>query len=163
MAMLRNGKWAAVTGESSGAAFVRVLRAATIAAVLSSCAAMQGQSDPDAGDAAISPGSGKDYPPPEVKLLTGVERANFQEFLSKEGYQDVQFVTLIYTDPEQGEKLVALKLQGSEVRPPEEFPRGSFRIPGLDSSNFRAIVLFIASPGDGQSCNVSGGTPYCNF
>jgi hypothetical protein len=165
MNMFRNGRWAAVKGESGGAAFVHLLRAATIAAVASSCAAMQDQSDPDAGDAAMSPGSGEDYPPPppEVKLLAEVDRGRFQEFLSKEGYEDVQFLTLVYTDPEEGEKLTSLKLQGSEVSQPEEYPPDSFRIPGVDSPDFKAIVLYIASPGDGKSCSVSGGSPYCNF
>jgi hypothetical protein len=165
MTMLWNRRWSAVAGERAGAALGHVLRAATIAAIASSCSTMQAQSESDVAHAAISPASGEEYPPPpEIRSLTEDERSRFGDFLSKEGFPDIQFLTIAYTDPENGEdKLVALKFHESkEADPPVD--EQAFLIPPVDKEFDDAIVVYTGSPARITSCGRrSGGTRYCNF
>jgi hypothetical protein len=163
--MLWNGRWSAVARARAGIALGHVLRAATIAAIASSCSTMQAESGSDGADAAIFPGSGEEYPPPpEVRSLTQDEIARFGDFLSKEGFQDVQFLTVAYTDPKDGEeKLVALKFYESDAADPP-VDENTFLVPPVGKEFDDAIVVYTGSPARITSCGRrSGGTRYCNF
>jgi hypothetical protein len=160
MSIYRNGR-RAVTGRRSGTAFTHMLRAATIAVVASSCSSMMEQSEADPEDAAMSPASGEEYAPPEIKLLTEEERARFEEFLAKEGYRDVQFMSIVHTEDGR-EQLTTLDLFGSGI---EEFKidEDEFLIPPAGIDFGRAIVAYTGSPADVTSCGrrtSTGGTRY---
>jgi hypothetical protein len=168
MHLFSNERSTAITGQRGGMAFLHALRAATIAAVASSCSTMQGQSEPD-GDAAISPISiEEEYRPPEIKTVTEEERVRLEDLLANLGYQDVQFITIAYSEAGK-EKLTALKFFESEPVDPE-VPEGEFLIPPVGSNFETAVVIYTGSPAKASSCGrkralVLGGTIYrsCNY
>jgi hypothetical protein len=158
-----NERWVAITFDRGGAQFVRVLGVATISMVAASCSTMQGQSERDMAPTTIS--SENSELPPEVRALPVEDNAPFLEFLASQGFtevENVQIGVIAYTDTE-GEKLVAFKFGGPEVGPVERFPRGYLVIPEAGVNFAKAIVIYSASPNNGQSCSTSGGSIYCNF
>jgi hypothetical protein len=151
MTMFCNRKRAVLTSKE-GTACVRVLTAASVAAFAVSF---------------ISPANSQ--PPPEIKLLTSTEVLRFQDFLTKEGYDKVQFVAIAYEDA-QGEKLIALKLQGPSPGQPALVPllpspsATPLQIPGLASGiDFEAIFIYKQSPATVKSCSSSAGSINCRF
>jgi hypothetical protein len=154
MTMFCDGRWTAMKCESGGGAFAHALRAATIAAVACSY---------------ISSASSDEYPPPPpIKILNTEAAAPFLKFLSEQevrNVQNVQFVTIAYTDPD-GEKLIVFKFGGSEADPSNvPFPVDKFLIPP-DGQNFGDAACTYIFPGSSlkaTTCSRSGGTRYCNF
>jgi hypothetical protein len=165
MRMFWNGVWTVRTGEKGRTNFVHVLRAATIVAVAWSCVS----------PASTSEGQQLDdepviYPPPPVKSLPTEEGARFLDreaaFLASndiEGVQNVQIVTIAYTDQDGNEQLIAFRFGGSEVADPNE-PEENFKIPPLDVAFDRAQCTIIEPPARVTSCGTvqtaTGGTRY---
>jgi hypothetical protein len=148
-----SGRVTMTAGEKGRAAFVHVLRAATIAAVASSCSPMKWQSEPDGDDAAE-----ENLPPPVADLPKDVA-----DVLASHGFEQAQFVVVAYTDPEDGrEKLISL--QTSEPSDIQAVPEDQFVVP-LDGTEFdEAIVIYTGSPASRRGCGrSSGGTRYCDF
>jgi hypothetical protein len=159
MSICWNGTLTMIAGEKGRAAFVHVLRAATIAVVASSCSTMKWQSESDAGDAAISAAEAEEYQPPRVADLP----KDVEDVLASHGFEQAQFVAVAYTDPEDGrEKLISLQTsKPSDIKP---VPEEEFVVP-LDGTNFdEAIVIYTGSPAKRRGCGrSSGGTRYCDF
>jgi hypothetical protein len=159
MTMFWNRGGTPVASEQGGAASLRVLRAAGIAALAWSC---------------ISIASSEELPePPVVESLPRSGNENFLSsvlnFLSvrKLDAQEIKIVVMAYTEGGT-DKLIAFKFDGSPVGKAEKYGQGTFLIPAAGFNFENAIVVWTASSPQVQGCTQPqppppGGTPYCNF
>jgi hypothetical protein len=148
--MFCSRKRAVLTSKKGGTACVRALTAASVAVFVVSF---------------ISPANSQ---PPEIKLLTAPEVLRFQDFLTKEGYANVQIVTIAYEDSGV-EKLIAFKLQGANPSLPALVPSipsstTPLQIPGLAAgTDFEVVFIYTGSPATVKSCSSSAGSINCRF
>jgi hypothetical protein len=167
MNMCWSEKWF-VSSEWGSDAFVHMLRAAAIAAVVSSCSTMKAQSEAD-----ITKASAEEPPDPPLveqlptSLSDEIKRQAVEVFRIEPSRLQNAYAIISYTDEDDYEKLLAFV---PTVRGPErEIHVDSFRVPtgpgpGDYSIDFReAMVVFTESPDAQTSCGASstGGTRYC--
>jgi hypothetical protein len=167
MSMLWDQRCSTVTTGKHGTMFVNALRAATIAAIASSCSTIDRQY---AKDSSIIPAQ-QQGKRDDIISLEPEENALIQEFLATHGYDDVSNVLIVsinYTTRSEGEKLTAFKFDRSTVEDTKDYPKEDFRIPGENPGNWmelsegdRAIVIYTMSPGAAKSCTGGLGTVTC--
>jgi hypothetical protein len=173
-------RWAVAMGERDCAAFVPVFRAAVIAVVVSSCAIMKEQTEPDTRSGATSTESAEELPapPPKGPLTEELEKVLYTElkkFLPDQE-PDVRAVAVAYIDrtaPEESqEKIVALLPSEAEGLDPA-VPSSQVRVPPRpgdapsDPEGFAEATIIYIYPGSSirttRCGRRSGGSRYCDF
>jgi hypothetical protein len=157
-----NKRWMPLVTDGVFVASGQALKGAVIAGVISSCSTMDQTFDSDPDDPASLTTSEELPPAPEIEQLAGAKRASFDEFLTSQGYENVQFVALAYSEDGQ-ETLVVLQFYEVETTDPP-VDENDFLIPPVGKRFDEAVVIYSGSPARTTTCGrSSGGTRYCNF
>jgi hypothetical protein len=188
MSMFWSERGTTVTCEKGGEVFAHLLRGASIAALAWSCISPATGDELPPSVLVISP-SAQDlkYRSNQTEVAPSMLEAtststedtptqvenDLVQFLLDQGEQykdpDLQdadkilIMSIAFKTKAGEEKLVAFKFDGSPVSPADETPlKDEPVIPEVDLKKpFKAIIIYTASPADGQGCGNSGGTAYC--